>query len=110
MAFMLKVRWDISDGREVDFKSNQAALRKVMLEHPGVICYHADYPSPRVSEWIEIYATVEAFSAHLENDKGKAPLGALIEACDKLPPVLGRSERSFQENPRGLWRDIPRDS
>jgi len=84
MAFMLKIRWDISDGREADFKRNQVELSKVMLEHPGVICYHADYPSPRVSQWVEIYATDEAFAAHLENDKGKAPLGAVIEACDKI--------------------------
>jgi antibiotic biosynthesis monooxygenase (ABM) superfamily enzyme len=46
MAFMLKIRWDIADGREADFKANQVELSKVMLEHPGVICYHADYPAP----------------------------------------------------------------
>ena len=38
-------------GREADFRTNQEALCKVMLEHPGVICYHADYPSQRVSQW-----------------------------------------------------------
>jgi hypothetical protein len=84
MAFMLKIRWDIADGREADFKANQVELSKVMLEHPGVICYHADYPAPGVSEWVEIYATSESFVAHLENEKGKAPLGALVEACDKI--------------------------
>jgi hypothetical protein len=84
MAFMLKIRWDIADGREADFKANQAVLSKVMLEHPGVICYHADYPAPGVSEWVEIYATNESFVAHLENEKGKAPLGVLVEACDKI--------------------------
>jgi hypothetical protein len=81
---MLKIRWDIADGREADFKANQAVLSKVMLEHPGVICYHADYPAPGVSEWVEIYATNESFVAHLENEKGKAPLGVLVEACDKI--------------------------
>lgn len=84
MSFMLKIQWDIKSGSEADFRSNQEALCKVMLEHPGVICYHADYPSERVSQWVEIYATNEAFAAHLANDKGKAPLGALIAACDKI--------------------------
>ncbi|MCA1710044.1 MAG: hypothetical protein LC808_44870, partial [Actinobacteria bacterium] len=55
-----------------------------MLEHPGVISYYAEYPSPGVSEWTEIYATDAAFKAHLDNEKGKAPLGAIIEDCDKI--------------------------
>jgi hypothetical protein len=55
-----------------------------MLEHPGVICYHVDYPSQRVSQWTEIYANDEAFAAHLANEKGKGPLGAVIDACDKI--------------------------
>ena len=63
MPFMLKIQWDIKAGREADFRANQAALCKVMLEHPGVICYHAYYPSQRVSQWTEIYATDEAFAA-----------------------------------------------
>jgi quinol monooxygenase YgiN len=84
MSFMLKLQWDIKAGREADFRANQEALCTVMLEHPGVICYHADYPSERVSHWTEIYANDEAFAAHLANEKGKAPLGALIEACDKI--------------------------
>lgn len=84
MPFMLKIRWDIKAGCEADFRTNQAALCKVMLEHPGVICYHADYPSERVSQWTEIYATDEAFAAHLANQKGKGPLGTLVEACDKI--------------------------
>ena len=45
MAFMLKIQWDIKGGSEADFKANQEKLCKVMLEHPGVICYHVDYPS-----------------------------------------------------------------
>ena len=43
-----------------------------------------DYPSQRVSQWTEIYATDEAFAAHLANQKGKGPLGTLIESCDKI--------------------------
>ena len=65
MPFMLKIQWDIRAGSEADFRANQEALCKVMLEHPGVICYHADYPSQRVSQWTEIYANDEAFAAHL---------------------------------------------
>ncbi len=84
MPFMLKIQWDIKSGSEADFKANQEKLCEVMLEHPGVICYHVDYPSERVSQWVEIYATDEAFAAHLANEKGKEPLGALIEACDKI--------------------------
>lgn len=84
MAFMLKIRWDIKDGKVGDFRRNQEALCKVMYEHPGVICYHVDYPAERVSEWVEIYANDDTFRAHLANEKGKAPLGALIEACDKI--------------------------
>ena len=49
-----------------------------------MICYHVDYPSERVSQWTEVYATDEAFAAHLANEKGKDPLGHLIEACDKI--------------------------
>ncbi len=84
MAFMLKIKWEIKDGSEAEFKSNQEKLCAVMLEHPGVICYHAEYPSPRVSEWTEIYANDAAFKAHLANEKGKAPLGAVVGACDKI--------------------------
>lgn len=84
MAIMLKLRWDIKDGEEANFKANQEALCEVMLEHPGVITYHAEYPSPGVSEWTEVYATDEAFAAHLGNEKGQGPLGALIEACDAI--------------------------
>jgi len=84
MPFILKIRWDIKAGHELDFRANQEALCKVMLEHPGVICYHVDYPSDGVSEWTEIYATDEAFAAHLANEKGKGPLGSLIGACDEI--------------------------
>ncbi len=84
MPFMLKLRWEIKEGAEVEFKSNQEKLCTVMLEHPGVISYHAEYTSPRVSEWTEIYATDAAFKAHLANEKGKEPLAALVGACDKI--------------------------
>jgi quinol monooxygenase YgiN len=84
MAFMLKIRWDIKDGKEAEFAANQKQLCEVMLEHPGVISYHVEYPSPGVSEWTEIYATDAAFKAHLDNEKGKAPLGAVVEACDTI--------------------------
>ena len=84
MPHMLKIRWDIKAGSESEFKANQETLCAVMLEHPGVICYHVAYPSERVSEWTEIYATDEAFAAHLDNEKGKAPLGAVIEASEKI--------------------------
>ena len=84
MPFMLKIQWDIKSGKEADFVANQEKLCKVMLEHPGVICYHADYPSKGVSQWVEIYATDEAFAAHLDNAKGKEPLATIIGACDKI--------------------------
>ena len=84
MPFMLKLRWDIKEGQEADFKANQEKLCEVMLEHPGVISYHAEYPSPGVSEWTEIYATDAAFKANLDNEKGQAPLRAIIEDCDKI--------------------------
>ena len=84
MPFMLKIRWRIKGGFETEFKSNQEKLCAVMLEHPGVICYHAEYPSQGISEWTEIYATDAAFKAHLANEKGKAPLKAVIGACDTI--------------------------
>ena len=84
MPFMLKIRWDIKDGSEAEFRANQEQLCAVMLEHPGVITYHAEYPSAGVSEWTEIYATDAAFKAHLDNEAGKAPLGAVVAACDTI--------------------------
>lgn len=84
MAFMLKITWNIADGKVADFKANQEALCAVMLEHPGVITYMVEYPKEGVSEWVEIYATDEAFRAHLANEKGKAPLGAVVAACDSI--------------------------
>lgn len=84
MAFMLKLRWQIKAGQEAAFRANQQTLAAVMAEHPGVICYHADYPAANVSEWVEIYANDASFAAHLANEKGKAPLGALVAACDTI--------------------------
>ena len=39
---MLTLTWDIQSGSEAEFRANQEVLGSVMLEHPGVICYHAD--------------------------------------------------------------------
>ncbi len=85
MAILLKIRWNIKDGEETAFRENQKALCDVMsADHPGVICYHADYPEPNVSEWTEIYANNDAFKAHLANEKGQGPLGAVVGACDSI--------------------------
>ena len=107
MPFMLKIQWDIKAGREAEFRVNQAALCKVMLEHPGVICYHVDYPSQRVSQWTEIYATDEAFAAHLANDKGKGPLATVIDACDKITCQCRRNPNAGSKQLR-FWADLPR--
>ncbi len=84
MAFMLKIRWEIGAGKRGEFQSNQEALCRVMLEHPGVITYHAEYPENDVSLWTEVYANDAAFRAHLDNPKGKAPLAAVAGACDRI--------------------------
>ena len=85
MAIMLKIRWDIKKGREQEFRENQKKLCAVMSsDHPGVICYHVDYPASGVSEWTEIYANNTVFKAHLDNLKGKGPLATLIGACDNI--------------------------
>ncbi len=84
MAFLLKIEWDLKPGREANFKENQEQLCAVMHDHPGVICYHVDYPSPAVSHWTEIYATNESFKAHLANEVGKAPLAACIGASANI--------------------------
>jgi quinol monooxygenase YgiN len=85
MPIMLKIRWDIKSGRENDFRDNQKKLCAVMAsDHPGVICYHVDYPAPGVSEWVEIYANDDVFKAHLANRKGKEPLATLVGACAKI--------------------------
>jgi hypothetical protein len=51
---MLKIRWDIKKDKVADFKSDQKALCKVMLDLPGVICYHVDYPSEGVSKRLRV--------------------------------------------------------
>ena len=69
MSIMLKIRWDIKEGREDDFRENQRKFCSVMSEdHPGVICDHAENPAPGVSEWTEIYANDDVFKAHLANE------------------------------------------
>jgi len=85
MAIMLKIRWDIKKGQENNFRENQKKLCAVMAaDHPGVICYHVDYPAAGVSEWVEIYANNSVFKAHLDNKAGKEPLATLVGACDKI--------------------------
>ena len=84
MAILLKLRWTFKEGREDDFRGNQEKLCAVMHDHPGVICYHVDYPSSGVSEWTEIYANNEVFRAHLADENGKAPLGGCIDACAEI--------------------------
>ena len=110
MSIMLKIRWDIAAGRENDFRENQQRLCTVMRDdHPGVVCYHVDYPAPGVSEWVEIYANDAVFKAHLANEKGKGPLGDADRRLreDHLP-LLGRSRRRIEEDPRGLRHHVPR--
>lgn len=85
MAIMLKIRWEIKAGREHEFRASQERLCAIMrADHPGVICYHADYPSAAISDWTEIYASNEVFKAHLENRKAKEPLATLISVCDDV--------------------------
>ena len=84
MAFLIKLRWDIKEGKLADFKFNQKSLCRAMLDHPGVICYHVEYPTERVSEWIEVYANDDSFRAHLANEKGKDALGALANDCERI--------------------------
>jgi quinol monooxygenase YgiN len=85
MSIMLKIRWEIRKGREKDFRDSQKKLCAVMAsDHPGVICYHVDYPAAGISEWVEIYANDEVFKAHLANKNGKEPLSTLVRACEKI--------------------------
>jgi hypothetical protein len=85
MAIMLKIRWDIKESKEQDFRKNQEKLCAVMSnDHPGVICYHVDYPEPGVCESVEIYANNSAFKARLDNQMGKEPFAALVGACGKI--------------------------
>lgn len=85
MAILLKIRWEIKAGREREFRQHQETLCALMRAgHPGVVCYHVDYPSAALSEWTEIYANNEVFKAHLANPKGQSPLQALIGLCDDI--------------------------
>lgn len=110
MPFMRKIRWDIKEGQEADFRANQEKLCDVMLDHPGVISYHAEYPQPGVSEWTEVYATDSAFKAHLDDEHGKGPLGAIVQDCDKDHlPLLRRAQRGLEEDAGRLRDHVPRD-
>mmetsp|Transcript_15726 Transcript_15726/g.20514 ORF Transcript_15726/g.20514 Transcript_15726/m.20514 type:complete len:130 (+) Transcript_15726:94-483(+) len=86
MPVLLKIKWTFKEGRRDDFAKNQETLAAVMAaDHPGVICYHVDYPiGENYSEWVEIYANDEVLAAHLANEKGKAPLGVCIDASAKI--------------------------
>lgn len=85
MAILLKIRWEIKAGREREFREQQQQLCAVMrADHPGVICYHVDYPSAALSEWTELYASNEVFIAHLANRKGQQPLQTLVTLCDDI--------------------------
>ena len=89
---MLKIRWDIKEGRDEEFRKNQKSLCAVMSEdHPGVICYHVDYPSEGVSEWVEIYPNDDVFRAHLANEKGQGPLGAIEKPAMRSPADAGET-------------------
>ena len=65
MAFLLKVRWEIKPGMQTQFCESADVLAGAMLNHPGVLCYHADYPEPNLSEWVEIYANDDTFASTL---------------------------------------------
>ena len=84
MAFLLKVRWEIKPGLHNQFCQSEKALAEVMPHHPGVICYHADYPEPNLSEWVEIYANDDTFASHLDDPAASKPLGELIDCCSKV--------------------------
>ena len=85
MPILLKIRWTFKDGRRDDFVKNQKELMAVMNDHPGVMTYHADYPEgENFSEWTEIYNNDATFKAHLDNEKGKAPLGVCVDASEKI--------------------------
>ena len=89
MAFLLKVRWEIKPGMQNKFCESEKALAEVMLNHPGVICYHADYPTPELSEWVEIYANDDTFASHLDDPAASQPLGELINCCSKVSAAAG---------------------
>jgi quinol monooxygenase YgiN len=85
MPILIKIRFDLKEGRRDDFVKNLKELMGVMLDHPGVILYHADYPEgENYCEFTELHDNDETFKAHLDNEKGKAPLGGCIDASSKI--------------------------
>ena len=84
MAFLLKVRWEIKPGLHNQFCQSEKALAEVMPHHPGVICYHADYPEPNLSARVEIYANADTFASPLDDPAASKPLGELIDCCSKV--------------------------
>ncbi|MCP4383762.1 MAG: hypothetical protein GY798_20515 [Hyphomicrobiales bacterium] len=112
MAFMLKIKWNIADGKVPDFKAAQEELCAVMSDdHSGVICYLADYPEDSVSEWIEIYANDDVFRAHLANERGQKPLQTLVESCDSIEcRCFGDPDAASREILAGfgaVYNDVP---
>ena len=55
-----------------------------MLEHPGVIAYHAEYPAEAVSDDRDLRHRRRLPGASRQSAKGKAPLGAVVAACAKI--------------------------
>jgi hypothetical protein len=92
MPFMLKIQWDIKAGGEADFRDNQAALCKVVLEHPGVICYHVDYPSQRVSQWTEIYAPTRRSQRTSPTTKARVRWQQSLTRAIRLPVNAGGTQ------------------
>ena len=85
MSFMLKIQWDIKAGHELGFRTNQKALCKVMLEHPGVICYHVDYPSERVSQWTESMQLTRRSQRTLPTKRARILWGTLLRRATRSP-------------------------
>ena len=65
------------------FCESADVLTGVMLNHAGVLCYHADYPEPNLSEWMEIYANDDTF-ASTSMTLQPASLSELINYCSKV--------------------------
>ena len=85
MPFMLKIQWDIKAGREADFRANQAALCKVMLEHPGVICYHALLSLRSVlASGLRSMQPTRRSRRTSPTRKARVHWPPLIDACDKI--------------------------
>ena len=76
--------WEIKPDMQNQFCESADVLAGAMLNHPGGLCYYANYREPNLSEWIEIYANDETFASHLDDPAGSKPLGELINCCNKV--------------------------